>query len=97
MKAILIVLSLLTPVHDQWANNTPVPKWVKSYCCGPQDVHELDISQVHRVKGGWKIDGVDSLVTDERVFPSQDGEVWGFWTTYGPITTVHCLFIPWSG
>lgn len=96
MKIALVVLSLMSPVHDVWADGSPVPRWVKSACCGPVDVHNIDISDLIRVQGGWMIRGLDSVVPDNRVYPSQDGQVWAFWPPIGKLAPVHCLFIPWS-
>jgi hypothetical protein len=83
--------------HDQWADGTRVPAWVKQFCCGAEDAHLLDISQVHRVVGGYRIDGLDRVVAPWRVYPSQDGQVWAFYNGgFGPSALVRCLFIPWS-
>jgi hypothetical protein len=78
--------------HDQWANGSPVPSWVKAACCGPDEAHRLTISQVRKVK----IEGIANVVPDDRVFPSQDGWVWGFWSPEGKDAFVQCLFIPES-
>ena len=48
--AILLILTILTPsafAHDQWANGTSIPSWVKASCCGPADAHHLTPEQVH--------------------------------------------------
>ncbi|SEE49465.1 hypothetical protein SAMN05519104_6298 [Rhizobiales bacterium GAS188] len=83
--------------HDQWADGTRVPAWVKKYCCGPEEAHLLDVGQVHRVVGGYRIDGLEGLVVPERVYPSQDGQVWAFYNGgFGPNALIRCLFIPWS-
>jgi hypothetical protein len=83
--------------HDQWADGTRVPAWVKQYCCGAADAHLLDIGQVHRVVGGFRIDGLKRVVPPERVYPSQDGQVWAFYNGgFGPDALVRCLFIPWN-
>jgi hypothetical protein len=43
LLAALILSFLYRPssAHDYWKNGQPVPAWVKSSCCGPEDVHEL--------------------------------------------------------
>jgi hypothetical protein len=83
--------------HDQWADGARVPGWVKAYCCGVEDAHLLDIGQVHRVLGGYRIDGLNRVVAPWHVYPSQDGQVWAFYNGgFGPDALVRCLFIPWS-
>ena len=34
--------------HDSWDNGEQVPVWVKTVCCGPNDVHHLRPEQVRR-------------------------------------------------
>ena len=92
--AFLLLLAGRAHGHDQWANNAPVPTWVKSACCGPDEAHQLDPSQVHRVKTGWMIDGLANVVPDDRVYPSQDGQAWGFWSPDAADAFVQCLFVP---
>jgi hypothetical protein len=83
--------------HDQWTDGTRVPGWVKAYCCGVEDAHLLDIGQVHRVIGGYRIDGLNRVVAPWHVYPSKDGQVWAFYNGgFGPDALVRCLFIPWS-
>ena len=48
--------------HDQWSNDTDVPAWVKSSCCGPEDVHHLTAQQVHAMADGWHIDGYKGVL-----------------------------------
>ena len=82
--------------HDQWANGSPVPSWVKAACCGPDEAHRLTLAQFHKVTTGWAIEGIANVVPDDRVFPSQDGWVWGFWSPEGKDAFVQCLFVPES-
>lgn len=82
--------------HERWANGSAIPAWVKSSCCGPADANLLDISQIHDVKGGYQIEGLDNIVPEDRTFDSQDGQVWAFYTPGTPKAFVHCLFIPRS-
>ena len=82
--------------HDYWADGSPVPKWVKSYCCGAADVHRLTVGQIHHVEGGWVADGYDRVIPDHRVMQSQDDFVWLFYAALpnGSQTEVYCFFIP---
>ena len=98
MRALALLFLMLiaerAQAHDQWANGRPVPSWVKSACCGPDEVHQLNLSQVHKVKAGWIIEGIANIVPDDRVYPSEDGTVWGFWAPEGEDAFVQCLFVP---
>ncbi len=88
----------LASAHDQWADGSAVPSWVKASCCGPAEAHHLTPDQVHRVSDdAYRIDGVDALIPVSRALPSQDGEYWAFYADgIKPAPTVHCLFIPLS-
>lgn len=95
IAAAIVVASLASSAHDTWANGSSVPRWVKSACCGPHDVHQLTLGQVSRERGGWRIDGLVRLVPDQRTFPSQDDYVWAFyWDGAGSEAVVNCLFVP---
>jgi hypothetical protein len=59
-------------------------------------VHVLDVSRVHTIPGGYRIDGLDHIVPEERTFDSQDGQVWAFYTPDTPKAFIHCLFLPRS-
>jgi hypothetical protein len=49
--ALLIFWGMLTfaHAHDQWADGSKVPDWVKNSCCGVADAHHLTPDQVRRV------------------------------------------------
>lgn len=86
-----------TQAHEKWANSTPVPAWVKSACCGPNDAHVIDSSDVSGPdKGGnYRVKDIETIVPGERVYDSLDGETWVF---YDPRLTpqtraVYCLFL----
>lgn len=94
-----IVLAGRAMAHDQWADGRPIPAWVKQACCGPADAHWLQASQLHRVDGGWLVDGFPGVFPDDKVLPSEDGEIWGFWRVWdgGDIPpSAYCLFMPMS-
>ena len=79
--------------HDYWANGQPVPAWVKSSCCGPEDAHLLREDQVHALSDGIHIDGLTTVVPYARVLPSQDGQIWGFWNeNLGKQAPIYCFF-----
>jgi hypothetical protein len=100
--AIAFGMPLIACAHSQWADGSPVPKWVKTKCCGEQDVHHLLPEQVHRVDGGYLVDGHDGVIPLSQTDPSQDGDYWIFGSTVrsddGPpkIGDVRCFFIPLS-
>ncbi len=100
MKRFALILLLATPAsaHDFWSNGEPVPPWVKSACCGPEDVHHLKPSAVHLMPDGYHIDGIDVVVPEARALPSPDGGYWAFWNpAYEPTPLIYCLFVPFKG
>ena len=44
-----LAVSTGAAAHDLWADETPVPAWVKGACCGPADAHHLRPDQVRRI------------------------------------------------
>ena len=95
-------LGLLLPAsaHDVWADNSQIPVWVKSACCGKNEAHLLRPSQVHKVEGGYRIDGYPLIVPDTSALPSQDGNYWAFYQIYGivndkpQVSNIRCFFVP---
>jgi hypothetical protein len=85
--------------HDRWANNEPVPSWVKAVCCGPTDVHHLRPEQVHLSSEGWRVDGFPDLIPIETATPSPDGDYWIFYRQFpdGDTSKVYCFFTPFNG
>jgi hypothetical protein len=85
--------------HDEWADGSPVPPWVKASCCGPEDVHHLTSTQVHAMPDGWHVEGYKQVVAYGRELPSQDGDYWIFYKNYpdGTQTPVYCFFAPVQG
>ncbi len=83
--------------HDQWADGSAVPAWVKSACCGPQDVHVIDSEDVTgpNKQGMYHVKDVDALVPSDRVYDSLDGVTYAFYAPYGTAETrhVYCLFL----
>lgn len=89
-------LAFPAKAHDVWANAAPVPAWVQSSCCGPDDVHHLEKWQVEAKPDGWHVDGYKQIVAYGRELPSQDGEYWIFYKNFpdGTQTPVYCFFAP---
>ena len=95
-------LRLLLPAsaHDVWADDSQIPVWVKSACCGKDEAHLLRPSQVHKVEGGYRIDGYPLIVPDTSALPSQDGNYWAFYQIYGivndkpQVSNIRCFFVP---
>ena len=99
---VLLTLALLgarkAQAHDYWTNGVEVPSWVKSACCGPEDVHLLPESSVHIRPDGYHIDGIETIVPMNRALPSPDGKIWGFWSPLvGTNPTIYCFFYPING
>lgn len=106
----LIALSSVAHAHDEWANGTPVPAWVKDSCCGPADAHHLTPDMVHRDGDFYRVDGYQRPIPVGQALPSQDGDYWIFYKdepegdTYSPEggrshhaayqTGVYCFFVP---
>lgn len=87
--------------HDYWSNNTKVPDWVKSSCCGKADAHLLDPSQVSQASDShgllvWRVHLKDGRVLDipyNQTLPSQDSNYWIF-VSDAPHPPVYCFFAP---
>jgi hypothetical protein len=73
IRSILALAASLAPfltaahAHDRWDNGEPVPPWVKTVCCGPNEVHHLRPEQVRR-------NAIGDYVVDIYPFPSR--RVW---------------------
>ena len=82
--------------HDQWADGSKVPDWIKSACCGPADAHLLAADQVHHYDGYWLVDGYKDKIYDRQELPSQDGHYWVFYrnNSNGSQSSVYCFFVP---
>jgi hypothetical protein len=98
LLAILLVVFLsfipkYARAHDAWADNTPVPPWVKTMCCGDNDAHRD--AKLRRTSEGIFVVGLERPVDPLKVFDSLDGHVWAFYNNYlGSFATTYCLFIP---
>jgi hypothetical protein len=102
--ALLAVLSLcpgFAHAHDTWADGKKVPDWIKQSCCGPADVHRLDVSNIHTAP--WNedymiIDGYREPIRKATALPSEDGYVWIFYkddvNTPSGQSAVYCVFLP---
>ncbi len=108
-QAALIVLGLLFSTsaysHDQWANGTPVPEWVKSKCCNASEAKNLskdfgvtvaDIT-THKLPSAatgtevtvYHIKGFLPDTYSLGVYPSQDGDIWVFSDKDNPKEALH--------
>jgi len=89
--------------HTTWGDDTRVPDWVRSSCCGPEDVHHLKPEQVHVIGDqGYRIDGYPDLIPFAKELPSQDGDFWIFYRMNGSgadvsYSPVYCFFAPPRG
>lgn len=102
MGAALVWVGGRAHAHDEWADGSPVPAWVKAACCGPEDVHHLRPEQVHLTSKGWQVEGYPDLIPIGKELPSPDGGYWIFYkrteTSTGPyFSSVFCFFTPFSG
>ena len=104
LVSLFLVSSMLTipssvAAHDFWSNGDPVPSWVKSWCCGQNDVHQLRPGAVHIKQDGYHIDGIATVVPISKAMPSADGKYWAFWKSADePKPNISCFFAPpeWS-
>ena len=94
--AIALALFRTAHAHDRWYNGEPVPAWVKTVCCGPNDVHHLRPEQVGRnAAGDYEVDIYPFPIPARMALPSQDGEYWlFFYKDYGLDGMVRCFFVP---
>lgn len=105
LTLIFLLLSQPSASHDQWADGSLIPSWIKAACCGPADAHHLTPHQVHRTDDGFYIvdgytnpDGTLRPISPREALPSQDGDYWIFYrrNAYGPgiASKVYCFFVP---
>jgi len=94
--AAALALFQTADAHDRWGNEEPVPPWVETECCGPNDAHHLRPDQVRRnAAGDYVVDIYPDPIPARRALPSQDGEYWlFFYNDYGYYGTVRCFFVP---
>jgi len=93
LAALFIFYAGPSLAHDQWADGTPVPRWIKSSCCGERDAHRLRPDQVHKGKGVWLVDGFGAI-PDAAALPSQDGDYWLFYGYLAGEPALRCFFVP---
>jgi hypothetical protein len=83
--------------HNEWADGSKIPDWVKASCCGPADAHHLRPDQVHRVSDDYyMVDGYTHRIPANQALPSQDGDYWIFYRDDGASgqSGVYCFFVP---
>ena len=101
----LVALASPALAHDQWADATPVPSWIKVSCCGEADAHHLRPEQVHDYGDWYEVDGYSGnggKIPHKQALPSQDGEYWVFYRdnpahkSCSPYSSGSCAEVPAS-
>jgi hypothetical protein len=94
--AVALALFATAHAHDRWDNGEKVPAWVKTVCCGANDVHHVRPEQVRRnAAGDYVVDIYPFPVPARLALPSQDGDYWlFFYEDYGVYGRVRCFFVP---
>jgi len=82
--------------HEHWNNGEQVPAWVKTACCGPNDVHHLRPEQIRRnAAGEYVVDIYPWPIPAHMALPSQDGDYWlFFYEDFGVYGPIRCFFAP---
>jgi hypothetical protein len=82
--------------HERSNNGEQVPAWVKTACCGPNDVHHLRPEQIRRnAAGDYVVDIYPWPIPAHIALPSQDGDYWlFFYEDFGVYGRVRCFFAP---
>lgn len=93
---LLVAWVLLSPAlaHDRWADGSPVPAWVKGYCCGP--AHHYRYDEVKITPDGFVLPDYRKVIPMTKALPSEDGDYWAFFVTYanGEQSEIYCFFAP---
>lgn len=83
---VLCIVEEKAEAHEQWADGSAIPAWVKSSCCGAADAHHLRPDQVHDLGDSYHIDGMANDIPkvvggkmNSQILPSQDGDYWAFY------------------
>ena len=91
----LLMSAIPSFAHDQWADASSIPAWVKASCCGPADAHHLQPEQVHDLGDYYLVDGYVRHIPHAQALPSQDGDYWIFYRGQGNDESgVYCFFVP---
>lgn len=84
--------------HEQWADGSQIPGWIKASCCGAADAHHLTPGMVHRISDDYyQVDGYARPIPVSQALPSQDGDYWIFYRDLGGTngqSGVYCFFAP---
>ncbi len=104
LTIVLVLIGLLVAwlalrpamAHDRWADGSPVPAWVKGYCCGPADVHHYRYDEVKITPDGFVLPDYRKVIPIAKALPSEDGDYWAFFVTYstGEQSEIYCFFAP---
>lgn len=96
MLLVLLLGTHFAHAHDRWADGSPVPDWVKGYCCGPADVHHYHYDEIKITPKGFVLPDYPDPIPIGKELPSQDGDYWAFFVTYadGSKSAIYCFFAP---
>lgn len=95
LTTLFLLQTCVASAHDQWADGSAIPAWVKSSCCGPADAHHLTPAMVTRDGDYYVVSGYNHRIPANQALPSQDGDYWIFYRDDGGIQSgVYCFFIP---
>ena len=106
LMALVVTYAFKAHAHDQWADASSVPAWVKTSCCGPADAHHLQSSDVVLDSDGYHVKGFPVVIAYKDALPSMDGDYWIFYgrAYSGPgydglgggsgLPHVYCFFAP---
>lgn len=79
--------------HDHWINWGDYKDSLGAPCCGEEDCHVVDSSQVKATSRGYElINGV--LIQYDEVIQSEDSD---YWLCKRPDGTLRCFFAPEPG
>ena len=98
LTALLLGFWARAEAHDRWENGDPVPQWVRSACCGPNDVHHIPNEDIRIMADGYHINGLTTVIPFRSVLSSPDNTYWGFWRPIEePAPYIFCFFAPPQG
>lgn len=93
LMLILLFYVYAANAHNQWANGSTVPDWIKKACCGQAEAHILGSNDYWIDRNGFHIKAIEAVVPLDKVLPSQDGKVWAFYRDdVGRNAYVQCVF-----
>ena len=104
LAALGILAAPAAGAHDAWGDGGPVPPWVKTICCGENDVHWYKPESVTITAQGYVLPNYPVPIPMSKAVPSpsNDGLYWVFFarpsSDKGMNTPdIYCFFVPPSG